>query len=226
MTLTNKDLTAEKIKLIYEFNNNSPLFARVAFNIVEQGNINEAISILEKGLEIHKDYPTAFLILSLAFAYAGKPEEARTSARKASEIMDSHEVMDYYFRKIDNITKERNSLAKTKITDFSEPDKIKDEQTKNIEDQLETLAKKLTSAKINYDPEDNSPQKNSVEEFKGEKIASETLAGIYLTQKKYREAISVYTEMVKKNPNRADELALKIAEIQNIIDDESGITLI
>lgn len=218
MNLSEKKFTEEKIKLIYEFNNKSPLFARVASNIIEQGNILEAISILEDGLKNYPDYPSAIFLLALANAYSGNEDEARLLVRRGTEIIHSNETLDFYMDKISDIIKERNSLTKTKKIDFDE--KI------NPEDDLETLAQKLERAKIKYKPDDAVEIIPAVPEFKGERIVSETLAEIYLSQNNYKEALNVYKELIKKNPDKADDYILKVAEIQNKIDQESGINLI
>jgi len=221
-----KDLSAGKIKLIYEFNNSSPLFARVAAEISEQGNILEAISILEKGISSYPDYASAYFILALSKAYSGNQKEAIAAARKGAGIIGSNEVLDHYLTKIEKIIQERNSITRTKPADFDEPVTNTESDEPKFEDQLEILAKKLTGAKINYNPEDDSSPKINLEEYQGEKIASDTLAEIYLSQKKYHEALSVYKELVRKNPERTDDYILKIAEIQNKIDEDSGIILL
>jgi tetratricopeptide (TPR) repeat protein len=217
-----KNLTEEKIKLIYEFNSSSPLFARVASNIIDQGNIFEAVSILENGLSNYPDYPSAIFILALAHAYSGNEKEARSLVRKGAGIIQSDSVLDFYMDKISSIIKERNSLPITKKIDFDEP--VGEEP--KLEDQLEVLAQKLTGAKINYKADEDSPVKTEIEEFKGEKIVSETLAEIYLSQNKFQDALNVYKELIKKNPDKADDYVLRVAEIQNKIDQESGITLV
>lgn len=224
MNSQEKNLTEEKIKLIYEFNNSSPLFARVASNIIDQGNIFEAVSILENGLKNYPDYLSAIFILALAHAYSGNEQNARSLARKGAEILQSDIVLDFYMDKISSIIKERNSLPITKKIDFDEPVNITEEP--KLEDQLEILAQRLTGAKINYKPDEDSTVKSEIEEYKGEKIASETLAEIYLSQNKFHDALNVYKELIKKNPDKADDYVLKVAEIQNKIDQDSGITLV
>ncbi len=224
MNSQEKNLTEEKIKLIYEFNSNSPLFARVASNIIDQGNILEAVSILEGGLKNYPDYPSAIFLLALAQAYSGNEIEARSLARKGAGIIQSDSVLDFYMDKISSIIKERNSLSITKKIDFDEPVNLNEEP--NLEDQLEILAQKLTGAKINYKADEDSTVKSEIEEYKGEKIASETLAEIYLSQNKFHDALNVYKELIKKNPDKADDYVLKVAEIQNKIDQDSGITLV
>lgn len=66
----NKDLA--KIKLIYEFNPSSPLFARVAESELESGNTDTAIQMLERGMELYPDYISAKLVYIQALAKKGE----------------------------------------------------------------------------------------------------------------------------------------------------------
>ncbi|MBI1936496.1 MAG: hypothetical protein HYS25_00065 [Ignavibacteriales bacterium] len=219
------DFTAGKIKLIYEFNNGSPLFARVASILIEEGNIPEAVSILGKGISNYPDYPAAYFVYALAEAYSGNEKSAKDFVKKGAALINSTESEEFYFKKINSIISERNSLNNAKRPSFIETKEEKPGTQNDFELHLESLAETLSNAKINYNPVENQPVPEKFEEFKGEKIASETLANIYISQSKYVEAISVYKELVKKNPDRADQYAAKVAELQNIIDEESGIQL-
>jgi len=58
----------EKLALIYEFNNRSPLFAQVAAVEVEKNHIERALEILENGIKIFPDYPTPYFIQGKALA--------------------------------------------------------------------------------------------------------------------------------------------------------------
>jgi len=210
----------DKFKLIYEFNNSSPLFTRIANSLIKQGNYTEAFKILNNGLEKNPNYPTAHFILAIALAYSGKENEAIEEVRKGSELIRSDSTLDIYLNRVKEIINERNLLKESRRPSLLEkPEKPKD----NFEDGLENLALKLTNAKIIYNPEDKELSGIEISEFQGSKIASETLAKIYIAQGDYKEAITVYHELAKKNPDRADEFAQKISELQKISDDESGI---
>jgi tetratricopeptide (TPR) repeat protein len=215
-----KEHQIDKFKLIYEFNNSSPLFTRIANSLIKQGSYTEALKILNDGLKKNPNYPTAHFILATALAYSGKENDAIEEARKGSEIIRSDSTFDFYLSKIREIINERNSLK-----DSRRPSLLKqtEKPSENFEDSLESLALKLTSAKIIYDPNDKELSSFEISEYQGSKIASETLAKIYAAQGDFKEAISVYHELAKKNPDRGDEFAQKILELQKIIDDESGI---
>jgi tetratricopeptide (TPR) repeat protein len=212
-----KDLSIDNIKLIYEFDKTSPLFSRVASFEIEQGNYLYASEILEKGLEIYPDYPTAHIIYALSKAYAGDEHRAKESLEKAVKFFSSKNTYDFYVKKIENIITERNSLSSAKRPTFISEKNTADENVFfNIEDRLDVLAEELSKAKIkvmiNEDVDEVEPP-----EYTGKKIASETLAGIYVAQKNYEEAISVFKELIKLHPDKEHYYTQKIVEIETKI---------
>lgn len=217
MSKAAKDLSIDNIKLIYEFDKTSPLFSRVASFEIEQGNYLYASEILEKGLEIYPDYPTAHIIYALSKAYAGDEHRAKESLENAVKFFSSKNTYDFYIKKIENIIAERNSLSSAKRPTFISEKNTADENVFfNIEDRLDVLAEELSKAKIkvviNEDVDEVEPP-----EYTGKKIASETLAGIYVAQKNYEEAISVFKELIKLHPDKEHYYTQKIVEIETKI---------
>lgn len=206
------NLTTERIKLIYEFNKNSPLFTRVAASELQKGNYQEANKILEEGINIHSFYPTAFLLLSICKAYEGKETEAKIVAKIGSDLINSKETYDYYCKKIEEIIEERKSISETSRPNFLMENNSYNEET--IESKLDILAEQLSKAKIipkavdeNIEPE--------IPEFKGKKIVSETLAEIYFSQKNYEDALSAYEELINQKPEKAEYYLNRIDEIKS-----------
>ncbi len=214
-----KDLSVDKIKLIYEFDKTSPLFSRVAYFELNQGNNLYANEILEKGLEIHPDYPTAHIIYALAKAYAGDEYHAKEALETGMKFLSSNETLEFYKKKIDRILEERNSLSETKRPAFTgEFETITHENTFfNFEDKLDLLAEKLSNAKIKVTINEDTQEETPLPEYSGKKIASETLAKIYTAQKNYEEAISVYKELIQLHPQKEDEFIQKIVEIETLM---------
>lgn len=212
-----KDLSIDNIKLIYEFDKTSPLFSRVASFEMEQGNYLYAAEILEKGLEIYPDYPTAHIIYALSKAYAGDEHRAKESLEKAASLFSSGNTYEFYIKKIENIIAERNSLSSAKRPTFiGEKNLVDENEFFNIEDRLDVLAEELSKAKIKVVINENVEEVEPIG-YKGKKIASETLAGIYVAQKNYEEAISVYKELIKLHPDKEHYYTQKIVEIETKI---------
>ena len=220
MSQQEKDLTADKIKLIYEFNNGSPLFARVAAFEIEKGNFLEAIKILENGIDHYPYYPTPFFVLSLAYAYAGREEESRSSAAQASELLDIPDILAVYYKKIDEIIAERNSLTEAKRPVFhsDESQKTSDDEFEKLEDKLDILAEKLSKAKIIPKKIGEPIDESILTEPPAKKIVSETMAEIYYSQKNYEEAIAIYEGLIQQKPEKAELYLQRISDIRSSMD--------
>jgi tetratricopeptide (TPR) repeat protein len=213
---TQKDIAIEKIKLIFEFNDNSPLFARVAASEIELGNINDAVKILESGMTIYPSYPTAYFILAIAHAYAGREDEAKSSATLGSELLGSRDTLKYYEKKIPEIISERNSLNETTRPAFISDDK-EEFPSDNMEDKLDLLAEQLSKAKIIPKEVDDSGEEISAPEVHVKKIVTDTMAEIFLSQKKYTEALSIYAELLRQRPEKAGIYLQKISDINALM---------
>ncbi len=214
-----KDLSSDKVKLIFEFNKNSPLFARVAASEINKGNYLEAIKVLDDGIDLYPNYASAFLVLAIAKAYEGKEEEAKIVAKIGADLINDGKTYLSYERKIKEILVERNSISETLRPSFIEEKKeevLVSQKDFELEDKLDILAKQLSKAKIIPKQEDETPV--SVPEFKGQKIVSETLAEIHIKQKNFDEAISMYEEMLNIKPEKIEQYLQRIADIKTMMN--------
>lgn len=192
----------DKIELIYEFNNKSPLFVKAAFSRIETKNYEQALEILENGLEIFPEYPTALLTCSLTLANLGRKNEALEKLTRACEILDSPETKEYYLKKIEEISQTLSRVPephKTGLIDSSFD--------------LEELAKKIEKAKIpkidNTKEIDNSITQTSTEL----KIISETMGDILYKQGNLIEALDMYEQVLLQNPHKRITIEMKINAI-------------
>lgn len=214
-----KDLSAERVKLIYEFNHSSPLFARVAANEIANGNYLEAIKILDEGIDLFPNYASAFLVLAIAKAYEGKEEEARIVAKIGADLIGDEATYSSYVNQIANIIEERNSISEVMRPSFIEEIKeevVLTEEEKSLEDKLDVLAKQLSKAKII--PKDDLPENpEELPGFKGKKLVSETLAEIHIKQKNYGEAVLIYEELLNQKPEKVEYYLQRISEIKTMM---------
>lgn len=210
-------LATERIKLIYEFNKNSPLFTRVAAIELINGNYLDAAGILTDGIKNFSNYPTAYFLLSLAKAYQGNLEEALLDAKKASELINSKTSFEYYSERIYSIIKERNSVSEVLRSSFYNDTQLEFNNEVLLEDKLDVLAEKLTKAKI-IPKEIAEEDEKKIPEFTGKKIVSETLAEIHLSQKNFPEAISIYEELLNQKPEKAEFYLNKLEDIKSRMD--------
>lgn len=215
-----KDKVPDKIALIYEFNKQSPLFARVANAELNKGNIDEAVNILAAGLELYPNYATAHLVNAKALALSGDKEEAIAALKKACTLINDLKTEEYYLHQIEKISAETSAFSESRRAAFFPENFETDEeevQEENEDDGLEQLAEELNSAQtIDVEEEEEQPSSGFV--FTGGKpIISETLAGIYMAQNNFKDAKYVYEQLIIKEPEKEERFRKKLAEIEERI---------
>ena len=195
----NKDLA--KIKLIYEFNHNSPLFARVAEAELNEGNADKALQILENGLKNYPNYTSAHLVYIEALAQKGEYQKVVEKLDELRKKLNDDKSINFYLDKIE-IEKSQNR-------------KLESEIRKPLEEDLDNLVETISKAKL--PPVDENPNNKKAEDYspKGKQFISETLAEIYLSQSNYKEALDIYEKLLESNPKKTEYYEAKIAEIKN-----------
>jgi tetratricopeptide (TPR) repeat protein len=231
----NSKIFDKKVRLIYEYNRNSPLFVKMANSQIEENNIDEAVEILRAGLKTYPEHPVAYLLLGKAFALMGNYGEALQLFKKGSDIIQSDDTYDFYLKELESIKKQRSLFETSSRSSFfnqsksvnrpeSETDlfKPKDdvksvkELTTSIDERLSQLAKEISKAKLSTTLNGTAVNTNFTNILsKDNLIVSETLAKIYVAQNEYDEAIKVYEKLIKKEPERYEHYTGKIKEIRS-----------
>ncbi len=197
----NNDLA--KIKLIYEFNHDSPLFARVAEAELTEGNLENALQILNNGLKIYPDYISAQLVYIEALAKQGNYKKVIEKLDEIRPKLNDDTVINYYLEKIEN---DKTGISNSEDAENNKP-------PKTFDNELENLAETISKAKI---PSLDDSQKNNqnYSPVKGNQFISETLAEIYFSQANYKEALDIYEKLLESNPKKSEHFEQKIREIK------------
>ncbi len=192
------------VSVIYEYNPESPLFARVAETEMEKGNLQKAREILEAGFEHHPDYASAWFVYAILLAKLNDFEAARNMAKKADMLLNNHETYDYYLAKIESI----ENVLDDELYDDSEPAAPKKHE------ELKSFLSEYGDELFN-----SGSEKKEVtgSEMPDDKIVSETMANIHYSQGNYREALEVFKKLILKNPDKAELYKKKIDEINKLI---------
>ena len=226
MSSNSFDAFNQKVSLIYEYNNKSPLFARVAENEIEKNNIDTAIKILTEGLINHPDFSVAYFLLGKAHTIKGNYGQALKSIKKGSELVHSPKTFDYYLREIDAIKKQRQLFNVSRWANVANENPIHQTQSQSNETDQEKISESIeeTLNKLTAEIEGTSKvikeakkkiEDNRIKEYSNNDfIVSETLAKIYITQGEFKEAISVYKKLKVKNPEKEIYFDSKIAELK------------
>ncbi len=213
----------DKFILIYEINNESPLFAYAAEKSLENGNLDEALKILEKGLTKFPNYATAYLIYAKTLATAGKKQESFEALHKAAALLGYEESSERYKNLLEDIlsngvSNPEQNEGKNESGEAEHDESTRTKDQTEFEDNLDILAKELEVAKITaaeVPPEVIEKHKRLTES--NTKIVTETLAGIYLDQNVWDKALEIYKELINIRPEKADFYRQKIERIEEII---------
>jgi len=202
-----------KVLLLYKINDISPIFLLIAQRELESGNIDEAETIIEKGLSNFPEHPTALIIKAKILVKKGNYSQSINLIKKASKIIGSPKTFDYYLNELDTIIKPSFTLEIPKqsdiIKEISQEQKAESPQTFTITNDIKTESTRNTFSQ-NYDSIDDSI------------IISDTLAKIYFNQKEYKEAIRIYTKLKTKYPDKSDFYESKITEIRAILENSQN----
>ena len=219
------DIFNQKVSLIYEYNNKSPLFARVADIEIEKNNIDDAIRILTEGLAHLPEFSVAYFLLGKAHTIKGNYGQALKFVKKGSELIHSPKTFDYYLREIDAIKKQRqlfnvsrwadNANEKFSNTTTNAANQNDDKKkSESIEETLNKLTAEIDGASNQIKEAKKQITENRLKDYsKNDLIVSETLAKIYVTQGEFKEAISVYKKLKVKNPDKEAYFDSKISEL-------------
>jgi len=192
-------------KEIYELNNKSPLFVRIASDEMDKDHFEDAISILQNGIELYENYPTPYFLLGKIFLRNGDIVEAEECFQKGNSLLNCSKTLNFY-KNVDS------EIIENKVYQS-----VNDR--KNNSDELEELANVLKTAKIkvNLDEDFSFVESSSSKEpdnfLPPKGLVSETLASIYFDQSNYREAKAIYETLIEIQPQRAEHFQKRIAEI-------------
>lgn len=234
MSKTAAEIFSDKVNIIYEYNNESPLFVRAANAEIENNNVDRAIEILNKGIELYPSYSTAFFLLGKAYTLAGNYSNALKYIKKGSDLIHSKRTYNYYLKDIENNKKQR-ALFQGSTRNFFMPEReiyndkespapaerVKQGDTKaeqSVDDRLEQIAREISSARIPEAEEADNKEEELLARSTGGMIVSETLAKIYTAQGELKEAIEVYKKLVRKDPSKEKYFLEKIKELKQRLE--------
>ncbi|MFA6981328.1 MAG: tetratricopeptide repeat protein [Ignavibacteriaceae bacterium] len=228
MGKTAKNIFDEKVSLIYEYNKKSPLFVREANTEIFVNNVEKAVEILTQGLRLFPNYPTAHIVLAKALTMLGQYDEALASFKKGCGLINSETSYNFFAEEVAASKKLRSAFGKipprqpfTFENGFDEEKSAADVYDSeplivenNFEDRLDEIAEQIAAIKM-PPPSHQTREIEKDSDFPSEvKIASETLAKIYVAQGEFNEAIDMYKRLIPKNPAKKEYFLTRISELQ------------
>lgn len=212
-----------RAKLIFERDNNSPLFLRLADNYLQENDPQTAVSILENGLMLYPNHPLAFILMAKALYLLGNIEMTESHLKKASELLNSDLTFDHYKhefklpdKQISPFDSSRGNIFFNSSDEYTLNEEVVDDQPKSVEDNLPQIAEKLINTKL--DQSNNiSPSETNQHEYNPDKgkLATETFANIYISQGQKSEALKIYELLILRNPEKKEYYLEKIRELKS-----------
>lgn len=129
----------EKVALIYEYDERSPLFVRAANYEIEKNNLERAVEILNKGIELYPNYSSGYMVLGKAFLLKGDYENANECFKTGSDLIRSTKSYSYYQNDLESIKKQRSPFQNLKIQDFVKEKIARTQIADNVEDSVKTI---------------------------------------------------------------------------------------
>lgn len=219
-----------KVRLICEYDKQSPLFVKLCANLIEENNVEEALTILNQRLNEFPFNPIALILRGKAETLLGHYDKAANDFKLAGDLIESAQTSEYYLKELESIRKQRslfeagsrksflmeNDFVSPVSNQFSLSDSSDLNSVIEIEERLEQLASEISGAKINISETTNLENNISFADLSERNIIiSETLAKIYAAQGELEEAVKVYEKLISKNPSQKDYFASKILELRS-----------
>lgn len=225
------DNFGEKMAEIYKRNSASPLFVRAAALELQKNDPHTALQILNDGIKLYHEYPTAFILLGKVHMEIGNFDLAEEAFRKGCDLIGSSQSFGYYISELETKKSSYKGHIESRRVSFFDPGNSPAEPTEipevknssspaSVDERLEDIAKQISFARIKPDDDneviippapENRPESPS--------FITETLANIYISQGKFNEAIDVCEKLKIKNPDKKEYYDTRIKDIKEQLGD-------
>ncbi len=226
---------------------------RVAADLIESGQVDQAIPLLDRLSRLFPFYPAPYVLLARALEARGDTEAALAAWRQAHFLLPENEMtraglrrnshrllseeedpLDDDLRDVDLTPADEFEDILRRVTTAEprpEPETLSASSPKTPVspladfdiDDLDELIAQLESGRIPVLPEPEEPV-GPPETGDDEEVVSETLARIYFNQKQYVQAARIYRILASQRPERAGAYLERAAELESMIRERPGTT--
>jgi tetratricopeptide (TPR) repeat protein len=203
----------------------SPWFARVASDLLDSGDIKEALRMCIEGTRVFPRYTTGRLMLGKCYEALGSHVEAMLEYKRVLEVFpDNSLVLELLKRAEQREMQGFDAFAaewharlqgrKDRLT-FEEyvgtPNPPSDQSMEQIIEQLESAPRRIPVPDVPPAPE--GPREAPVSPAR---FVTATLAEIYASQGEFDEAIEAYRTLAAQRPGSAERYQKRLAELEEL----------
>ena len=203
----------------------SPWFARTAADLLDSGNIKEALRICVEGTRVFPRYTTGRLLLGRCYEALGSHVEAMLEYARVLEVFPDNPLVQGLLKRAEQREQQgfdafasewqaRLQGRKDRLT-FEEyvgtPNAGSDQSMEQIIQQLEGAPRRIPV-------QDAPPPTEGTHEapVSPARFVTATLAEIYASQGEYDEAIEAYRTLATQRPGSAERYQKRLTELEEL----------
>ena len=209
----------------------SPWFARVAADLLDSGDIKEALRISVEGTRVFPRYTTGRLVLGRCYEALGSHVEAMLEYRRVLEVFPDNPLVRELLKRAEQREEQgfdafasewqaRWQGKKDRLTfeEYVGPPRAGTDQS------MEQIIEQLESAPRRIPVQDAPPQPEEPREAPASpaRFVTATLAEIYASQGEYDEAIEAYRTLAAQRPGSAGRYQKRLEELEELKRTQQG----
>jgi tetratricopeptide (TPR) repeat protein len=203
----------------------SPWFARVAADLLESGNIKEALRICVEGTRVFPRYTTGRLMLGKCYEALGSHVEAMLEYTRVLEVFPDNPLV----RELLDRAEQREEqgfdafAAEWQARLQGRKDRLTFEEyvgtpSAGGNQSMEQIIQQLEGAPRRIPVQDAPPAAEGAHDIPASpaRFVTATLAEIYASQGEYDEAIEAYRTLAAQRPGSAERYQKRLAELEEL----------
>jgi tetratricopeptide (TPR) repeat protein len=209
----------------------SPWFARIATDLLESGDMKEALRICVEGTRVFPRYTTGRLVLGRCYEALGSHVEAMLEYRRVLEVFPDNPLVRELLKRAEQREEQgfdafaaewqaRWQGKKDRLTfeEYVGPPQVGGDKS------MEQIIEQLESAPRRIPVQDQPPPPEEPREMPASptRFVTATLAEIYASQGEYDEAIEAYRTLAAQRPGSAERYQKRLEELEELKRTQQG----
>jgi len=209
----------------------SPWFARIAADLLDAGNIKEALRICVEGTRVFPRYTTGRLMLGRCYEALGSHVEAMLEFKRVLEVFPDNPLIQELLKRAEEREQQGFDAfaAEWQARLQGRKDRLTFEDYvggpgPDADQSVEQIIQNLEGAPRRIPVQENPPAAEKTQEAPASPVrfVTATLAEIYASQGEYDEAIEAYRTLAAQRPGSAERYQKRLAELEELKKMQQG----